>query len=632
MSESKYTSENIKVFEDLQGIRHRPNMYIGNTLESGLIQCLTEVFVNSIDEVGAGHGDVVKIKLLNPIGFELSDNGHGMPIDPFQNTGIPTVTILFTKPHSGGKMEANGVYKNAIGQNGIGCKIINALSEKTVVDITRDNVVYEQTFSRGYETSKLVKTNKVAEYPSGTKITWIPDSKIFKEVIEYNYNKVKDMVQTQAYLNPGNKFVLSDERTNKSETIISENGLFDMMKGRLGDDKPLFKPIHIKAESDKYYIEAIFTYTDNSYEDMISYVNSAHVPEGGSHVQAFRSGFTRAINDISRQNGFLKDKDSNIGGNELREGLSCIISFKMSEPPFENQTKTKLSAPDIIPFIQETVYNKLIAWASDKPKETKVLVDRILLTRRIKEASKKAREMVLGNKAAKKSNLTLTDSKLAHCVSKKPEECELIIIEGDSAAGTVKNARDSRFQAVYPLRGKILNVEKHGEVEAYSNQVIKDLTISIGCGVKDDLDLKKLRYHKIIISADRDPDGSAIELLLLNYFFRYMLEVITHGHLFISLSPLFINTIGKQKYFTYDEKEQEEFLLKHKNEKISDIQRIKGLGELNANVFREQVLNPKTRRLIQVKIEDFEKASEIIHMLQGNDSTHRKRLIETGEL
>ena len=430
MSENKYTSENIKVFEDLQGIRHRPNMYIGNTLESGLIQCLTEVFVNSIDEVGAGHGDVVKIKLLNPIGFELSDNGRGMPIDPFQNTGIPTVTILFTKPHSGGKMEANGVYKNAIGQNGIGCKIINALSEKTIVDITRDNTVYEQTFSRGYETSKLIKTDKIAEYPSGTKITWIPDSKIFKEVIEYNYNKVKDMVQTQAYLNPGNKFVLSDERTNKSETIISENGLFDMMKGRLGDDKPLFKPIHIKAESDKYYIEAIFTYTDNSYEDMISYVNSAHVPEGGSHVQGFRSGFTRAINDISRQNGFLKDKDSNIGGNELREGLSCIISFKMSEPPFENQTKTKLSAPDIIPFIQETVYNKLIAWASDKPKETKVLVDRILLTRRIKEASKKARELVMGTKSAKKSNLTLTDSKLAHCVSKKPEECELYICEG----------------------------------------------------------------------------------------------------------------------------------------------------------------------------------------------------------
>lgn len=430
MSENKYTSENIKVFEDLQGIRHRPNMYIGNTLESGLIQCLTEVFVNSIDEVGSGHGDVVKIKLLNPIGFELSDNGRGMPIDPYQNTGIPTVTILFTKPHSGGKMEANVNYKNAIGQNGIGCKIINALSEKTTVEITRNNVVYQQTFSRGYETSKLTKTDKIPEYPSGTKITWIPDNQIFKEVIEYNYNKVKDMVQTQAYLNPGNKFILSDERTNKKEEIKSENGLFDMMKARLGDDKPLFKPIHIIAENDKYFIEAIFTYTDNSYEDMISYVNSAHMPEGGSHVQAFRGGFTRAINDISRQNGFLKDKDSNIGGNELREGLSCIISFKMNEPPFENQTKTKLSAPDIIPFVQEIVYNKLIAWASDKPKETKVLVDRILLTRRIKEASKKAREMVLGTKAAKKSNLILTDSKLAHCVSKKPEECELFICEG----------------------------------------------------------------------------------------------------------------------------------------------------------------------------------------------------------
>ena len=504
MSENKYTSENIKVFEDLQGIRHRPNMYIGNTLENGLIQCLTEVFVNSIDEVGSGHGDVVKIKLLNPIGFELSDNGRGMPIDPYQNTGIPTVTILFTKPHSGGKMEANVNYKNAIGQNGIGCKIINALSEKTTVEITRNNVVYQQTFSRGYETSKLTKIDKIPEYPSGTKITWIPDNQIFKEVIEYNYNKVKDMVQTQAYLNPGNKFILSDERTNKKEEIKSENGLFDMMKARLGDDKPLFKPIHIIAENDKYFIEAIFTYTDNSYEDMISYVNSAHMPEGGSHVQAFRGGFTRAINDISRQNGFLKDKDANIGGNELREGLSCIISFKMNEPPFENQTKTKLSAPDIIPFVQEIVYNKLIAWASDKPKETKVLVDRILLTRRIKEASKKAREMVLGTKAAKKSNLILTDSKLAHCVSKKPEECELFIVEGDSAAGTVKNARDSKFQAVFPLRGKIINAEKHNEIEVFNNKEVRDLIISLGSGVKNDQEIKKLRYHKVIVCTDRD--------------------------------------------------------------------------------------------------------------------------------
>ena len=426
-----YNAQNMEILDPLEGIRRRPGMYIGSAGEAGLLQCMTEAFANSIDEVANKHGDLIQIRLLDPIGFEVTDNGRGIPVDPWKDTNISVLTFLFTKVHSGGKLTTESNYKSSIGSYGVGCKILNALSDKLTVTVWRNNETYEQSFSRGKILTELKKVAKQPDYPHGTKVTWIPDSQIFKETIEYNFNNVRDRIQTNAYLNPNVKFKLIDDRTNKSVIIESKNGLIDMMTDKLGEDnKSLFKPAYIKTEDDKTLTEIIFTYTDNSYETLYSYVNGLYMIEGGTHVQGFRTGFTKAINDIARQNGYLKDKDSNITGLELREGLMGIINIRLPNPEFENQTKTKLSNADIVTKIADIVYKFMISWASTKQKDAKALVDRVLLTRKVKEATKKAREIVLGTKSAKKNNLTMMDGKLAHCSSKKPEECEIYLVEG----------------------------------------------------------------------------------------------------------------------------------------------------------------------------------------------------------
>lgn len=497
--DSVYNASSIKIYEGLEGIRNRPDMYITNTSSEGLHQCFTEGFVNAVDEAQVGFGKVINVQLLEPTGFTIEDFGRGIPVENYEDTGMPTAEILYTTMHSGGKMNESNAYKTAVGQMGLGCKILNTLGEYTQVVINRDGYSWDMEFSKMKTIKHLTRGSKVSK--TGTFVKWIPDATIF-DTTRFSYQKIKSIVKEMSYLTPGVKYNLKDDATLKEETFMSKKGLYDLYDETIGDEPLLRKPIVIEGSEPNLNVEILFNYTSGP-EFIRNYVNCLKMTEdSGTHMAGFKSGLTKAINQFAKDNNILKDKDKAIEGSELKDGMYMIMKFSAQKVKFANQTKTKVNNPEFQHQVASITYNKLMEFFRTYPNTAQDIIKKALTNRRIKQAIQKAKELALGTKENKR--MAAINSNLKACSSKKPEECSLFIIEGESAGGTVVGARNPMYHAVLPLRGKIANTADMSLADALKNKVLSDIIITLGTGIGDDFDISNLRYDKIVITTDAD--------------------------------------------------------------------------------------------------------------------------------
>ena len=624
---TQYTAKDIELLEGLEGMRERPSMYIGNNGIEGLHQCLTESLTNSIDEAIAGFGNTIEITIKDDGDvdtFSIRDYGRGIPVDIHPIHNRPVLEILCTDMHAGGKLTAESNYKVSGGNYGIGLKVMNALSERLHIESWKDGYHYAQDFSKGFKTSDIQKLGKTKE--TGTLMTWTPDKTIF-EVTKFSKSRVKAALKDNAFLNPGVKFILT-YYNDKPETFFSKAGLLDMMDDMIDEKETLLsKHIYIEETGKKEVLKIVLNYT-NGHDMLRSYANNLRMINDGTHVTGFRAGFTKAINVFAREAKVLKDKDENISGNELKDGMCAIVSIMLPDPQFENQTKTKLSNVYLTTWVASVVYNNLLEHFRKYPNIAKEIIKKALAYRKLREIIAKTKETILGTKENKKFGAL--SGKLSNCSSKKPEECELFIIEGQSALSTVKPARDPKYQAIFSLRGKVLNTESLTIDKVLENLEFRELIQCLETGIGEDFDIKKLRYHKIVIATDSDFDGSFIRLGVLTFFVRHMPELIRNGNIFFAESPLFKIVTKKEVVYCKNKKVLDATLPKIKGE--YQIKRFKGLGEMNAEDFRDYVMGHDANALVQILPEDFERLSEIISKLQGSSSEPRKLFIEKGEI
>lgn len=624
---NQYTAKDIELLEGLEGMRLKPSMYIGNNGTEGLHQCLKESITNSIDEAIAGFGNTIDIIIKDEgevDSFTIRDHGRGIPVDLHPIHNRPVLEILCTDMHAGGKMTAESNYKTSGGNYGIGLKVLNALSERLHVESWKDGYHYSQDFSRGLKLNDIIKHEKTSE--TGTLMTWVPDKSIF-EVVRFNKSRIKAALKEDAYLNPGVKFVF--KYYNEPEEIFySKAGIIDMLADMVDKHETVInKPIYIEEKGEKEELKIVFTYT-NGHEVLRSYANNVKMIDDGTHVSGFRSGLTKAINVYARECKMLKDKDENISGFELRDGLVAIVCIMITNPQFENQTKTKLSNTYLTTYVASVVYNNLLEYFRKYPSVAKEIIKKALNYRKLREIIAKTKETVLGTKENKKFGAL--SGKLSNCSSKNPKECELWLLEGNSAKSVVKTARDPKYQAIFTLRGKVLNTENLTIDKVLLNLEFRELIQSLETGVGDDFDIRKLRYNKIIIATDADFDGSFIRLGLITFFVRHMPELLKNGHIYYAAAPLFKIVTKKDTIYCKNKKDLESNLSKIKGE--YRIKRFKGLGEMNSDDFRDYVMNKNANALIQIIPEDFERLSEIISKLQGSSSEPRKLFIEKGEI
>ena len=624
---TQYTAKDIELLEGLDGMRERPSMYIGNNGAEGLHQCLVESLTNSIDEAIAGFGDTIYISIIDNGDtdiFCIRDHGRGIPVDMHPIHNRPVLEILCTDMHAGGKLTAESNYKISGGNYGIGLKVLNALSEKLHIESWKDGYHYEQDFSKGHKLNDIKKLEKTKE--TGTLMSWEPDKTIF-EVTKFNKNKVKAALRDNAYLNPGVKFVFK-YYNDKEDVYYSQAGIVDMLNEMVDKkDTVLSKPIYFAEKEDKQELEVVLTYT-NGHELLRSYANKVKMVDDGTHVTGFRSGFTKAVNVYAREAKLLKDKDENITGNELRDGLVAIVSVMISAPQYENQTKTKLANTSLINWVGSVVYNNMLEYLRKYPSQASAIVKKALSYRKLREIIAKTKETMMGTKEVKKFGAL--SGKLSNCSSKKPEECELFLLEGRSALATVKSARDPKTQAIFTLRGKVLNTENLNMEEILKNLEFRELIQCLETGFGEDFDIRRLRYKKIVIATDADFDGSYIRLGLLTFFVRHLPEIIKQGHLYFAAAPLFKIVTKNQTIYCRNKKILDETLPKIKGEYM--IKRFKGLGEMDAIDFKNHVMSPNSGALIQIVPKDFERLTEIIGKLQGKSSEPRKIFIEKGEI
>ena len=624
---TQYTAKDIELLEGLDGMRERPSMYIGNNGAEGLHQCLVESLTNSIDEAIAGFGDTIYISIIDNGDtdiFCIRDHGRGIPVDMHPIHNRPVLEILCTDMHAGGKLTAESNYKISGGNYGIGLKVLNALSERLHIESWKDGYHYEQDFSKGHKLNDIKNLGKTKE--TGTLMSWEPDKTIF-EVTKFNKSKVKAALRDNAYLNPGVKFVFK-YYNDKEDVYYSQAGIVDMLNEMVDKkDTVLSKPIYFAEKEDKQELEVVLTYT-NGHELLRSYANKVKMVDDGTHVTGFRSGFTKAVNVYAREAKLLKDKDENITGNELRDGLVAIVSVMISAPQYENQTKTKLANTSLINWVGSVVYNNMLEYLRKYPSQASAIVKKALSYRKLREIIAKTKETMMGTKESKKFGAL--SGKLSNCSSKKPDECELWVIEGLSALSTVKTARDPKYQAIFSLRGRVLNTEGLSIDKVLQNLEFRELVQSLETGVGEDCDISKLRYNKIVIATDADPGGSAIRLGLLTFFVNHMPELVKTGHLYFAEAPLFKIMTRKETIYCRNKSVLEERIKSVKGE--YQISRFKGLGEMDADDFRDYVMNPKSGALVQIIPEDFERLSEIITKLQGSSSEPRKLFIEKGEI
>lgn len=635
---SNYDASQIQVLEGLEPVRKRPGMYIGGTGEEGLHHLIKEVADNSIDEVIAGYADSVDIVLQADGGVTVKDNGRGIPIDKHPKTKKSTLETVLTVLHAGGKFGGGG-YKVSSGLHGVGVSVVNALSSKLIAQIFKDGKIYEQTFQRGAPDGDVKVVGKTTE--TGSKITFYPDSDIF-ESTKFNYDWVVDYLRHQAYLTKGVKTHVYDERQDRSYSFYFEGGIRSYVRHlNIGKDIIAPKPFYVEKEIGGAVVEISLEYTDAFTETVKAFANNVFNPDGGTHLTGFRASLTRVINDYARKNGLLKEKEENLTGEDTREGLTAVILVKLEEPQFEGQTKNKLGNPEVRGYVESVMNEWFAYYLEENPAVAKKIVGKALLAAQARKAARAARDNVIRKGVLEGASLP---GKLADCSSRDPAKSELFIVEGASAGGSAKDGRNSEVQAILPLRGKVLNVERARLDKMLANAEITSLIKALGVGIEEQFSLDGLRYHKIIIMTDADVDGSHIRTLLLTFFFRHMLPVIEAGHLYIAQPPLYKIVKGKKEQYAFSDEERDEILAKlasgDKEDESAEegedtklagvkIQRYKGLGEMNASELWETTMDPERRMLLKVTVEDAEKADAIFNKLMGTEVETRKNFIQT---
>jgi len=618
--EGDYGAEQIQVLEGLEAVRKRPGMYIGSTSERGLHHLVYEVVDNSIDEALAGYCSDINVTIHQDDSITVTDNGRGIPVD-LHETGKPAVEVVLTVLHAGGKFGGDG-YKVSGGLHGVGVSVVNALSEYMEVEVKRDGKIHAISFRRGATFSPMTIIGDTEE--TGTKVHFMPDREIFS-VTEYSYDTLKHRLRELAFLNKEITINLSDERSGRKESFHFDGGIRSFVQ-YLNKKKEALnpEPIYFNGTKDDIVVEIALQYNDSYQENIYSFVNNINTEEGGTHLAGFKIALTRAANDYARKNNVLKGNQGNLSGEDIREGITSVISLKIREPQFEGQTKTKLGNSEVRGIVDSIVSEGLNEYFEEHPDITKKILEKALMASRAREAARKARELTRRKNALEVSSLP---GKLADCSVKDPSQCEIFIVEGDSAGGSAKQGRDRRFQAILPIRGKILNVEKARLDRIYANAEIRTMITAFGSGISDDFDLSKLRYNKIVIMTDADVDGAHIRTLLLTFFYRYMKPLVEHGHVYIAQPPLYQIRKGKKSWYTYSDEELTTKLNEVGRENTV-IQRYKGLGEMNPEQLWDTTMNPEGRTMLQVSMADAEDADELFNILMGDKVEPRRQFIE----
>lgn len=616
-----YGAEQIQVLEGLEAVRKRPGMYIGSTSVRGLHHLVYEVVDNSIDEALAGYCDTVDVVIRKDNSISVTDNGRGIPVDIMQQTGKPAVEVVLTVLHAGGKFGGEG-YKVSGGLHGVGVSVVNALSTYLEVEVKRDGKVHSIRFERGYTTSPLKVIGSTEE--NGTKITFKPDPEIFEETV-YSFDTLKQRLRELAFLNKGVNISLTDERIDQKEVYHYEGGIVSFVEHLNKTKDPLHaEPIFLSGARDTTIVEIAIQYNDSYVENIFSFVNNINTHEGGTHLSGFKIALTRSVNDYARKLNLLKENDENLSGEDIREGLTAVISVKIQEPQFEGQTKTKLGNSEVRGIVDSILSDGLNEFFEENPAVTKKIIEKTIMASRAREAARKARELTRRKNALEVSSLP---GKLADCSTKDPMLAEIYLVEGDSAGGSAKQGRDRRFQAILPLRGKILNVEKARLDKILNNEEIRAMITAFGNGIGEEFDLEKSRYGKIIIMTDADVDGAHIRTLLLTFFYRYMQPLIEAGRVYIAQPPLYLVKKGRESWYLYSDNELDELLGKIGRDGIG-VQRYKGLGEMNPEQLWETTMNPEGRTVLQVTLEDAMSADEIFSVLMGDKVEPRRKFIE----
>ncbi len=617
----KYTAEKIQVLEGLEGVRKRPSMYIGDTAQRGLHHLVYEVVDNSIDEVLAGFCNKIDVTIHKDNSITIEDNGRGVPVDPHPIYKRPALEIVLCTLHAGGKFDS-GAYKISGGLHGVGISVVNALSEWLIAEVMRNGQIYRQSFKKGNMASSLEIIGKTKK--NGTKIAFFPDKEIFGSFV-FSYDILSHRLRELAFLNKDVSIMIVDEREEKKDVFHYKGGIEEFVLLLNQDKTILHKPIYFEKTRDDVVIEVSFCYNNEYTTNIISYVNTIHTEEGGTHLIGFKSALTRAINDYAKKNKLIKEQDEGLSGDDVREGLCAVISIKMKEPQFEGQTKSKLGNSEIKGIVDSVVSEELQTFFDENPSIARKIIDKALLASKARDAARKAKELV--RRKGGLDDLGGLCGKLADCSEKDPKKCELFIVEGDSAGGSAKQGRDRKFQAILPLRGKILNVEKSRLDKILANNEIKALLSSLGCGIdgEEDFDINKLRYHKIIIMTDADIDGSHIRTLLLTLFYRYLRTLIVEGYVYIAKPPLYCLRKKDKEHYFYSEDEKNKFIAQMKDGFV--LQRYKGLGEMNPEQLWKTTMDPEKRVMLMVSIEDAYEAERIFSLLMGEKVEPRKKFI-----
>jgi len=639
---STYDSAQIQVLEGLEPVRKRPGMYIGGTGKDGLHHLIKEIADNGVDEAIAGHASRVEIVLLEDGGVRVFDNGRGIPVDTHPKTGKSTLETVLTILHAGGKFGGGG-YKVSSGLHGVGISVVNALSSKLVAEVGKDGKLYRQSFERGVPTSELEVVGKTEE--TGTTITFWPDETIFSST-KFEFDWIIDYMRHQAYLTKGVKAYAYNEQTKQECAFYFEGGIQSYVRHlNIGRDTVGDNVFYVEKQIEDVMVEVALQYNDGFNETVKAFANNVFNPDGGTHLVGFRTALTRVVNDYARKNGLLKEKEENLTGDDCREGLTAVILVKIPDPQFEGQTKNKLGNPELRGYVDKVMSEYFSYYLEENPAVAKNIIGKALLAARARKAARAARENIIRKGVLDGASMP---GKLADCSSKNPADSEIYLVEGDSAGGSAKSGRDSKTQAILPLRGKVLNVERARLDKMLANNEIVSLIKALGVGIDEQFDIGGLRYHRIIIMTDADVDGSHISTLLLTFFFRYMPSIIENGHLYLAKPPLYLlKGSGNKKTYVYSDVERDQVIDKliadrkeagvkidttddkKKQSGLSDIQRYKGLGEMDAEQLWDTTMNPENRVLIQVKVEDAEKADAIFNKLMGEEVELRKNFIQS---
>ena len=642
--DDEYSASDIQVLEGMEAVRKRPGMYIGSTDQRGLHHLIYEIVDNSVDEFMAGYCSSVTVVIREDGSVKVDDDGRGIPVDKHPTTGLTALETVMTTLHAGGKFGGKA-YAVSGGLHGVGASVVNALSIWVKAYVTRDGNLYEQEYSRGISSTEL--TSQALQNGSsghtGTAIEFMPDTEIFGELV-YDFNVLSNRFKEMAYLNKGLKITFKSEWhssrwPNNEVTYYFDGGISSFVRG-LNQNRGVVheNPIYVEKDLDGTKVEVALQYNDTFSEFVYAFANCINTEDGGTHVTGFRSALTRVLNDYGRKQKLIKDNEPNLSGEDVREGVTAVISVKLKDPQFEGQTKNKLGNPEARTQVETVLGEALQIFLEDNPREGRAIIDKCMTSQRAREAARKARELIIRKNAMDGGGLP---GKLADCSEKNPELCEIYLVEGDSAGGTAKMGRDRRFQAILPLWGKILNVEKAQPDKIVSHDAIRSMITAIGAGVDSRVgveeegtgfDLEKLRYHRIIIMCDADVDGSHIRTLLLTFFFRHMRPLVEHGHLYIAQPPLYKINVGKKEQYVYTEGEREELMEQLTSKRSVNLQRYKGLGEMNADQLWQTTMNPESRTLLQVDVEDFGQAADEFERLMGDEVEPRRNFIQTNAL